>query len=93
MMIRYIALCALMLFPSGGHANEAPPVPEGGLSLLYEARCTDQESGERGYCYYQQDVSGVQYLAFFQGEVLMFIRRILEDGYETIWMNDQFNSV
>jgi hypothetical protein len=37
-------------------------------------------------------VGGEVYITFYQGETLMFIRRIVGDSYELVWMNDQYNS-
>lgn len=91
MMMRYIALCALLASPVA--ANEAPPVPEGGLQFIWQAPCTDDESGEKGFCYLGKTKDGKTYLTFWQDDILMFIREVVGDSYITIWVNDRFNSI
>ena len=91
-MMRYIALCVLLLFPSGATANEAPPVPEGGLQFLAKTTCLDAETGERGVCHFAVDKAGEQYVIFWQGDDLMFVRQIVGDSYITVWMNDKYNT-
>lgn len=74
-------------------ANEAPPIPEGGLQVIYSNPCSDLETDEKGMCHLLQDKNGRTYLAFWQADVLMFIREIVGDSYTTIWVNDQYNSI
>lgn len=74
-------------------ANEAPAVPEGGLSLVLQQSCVDNESGQKGDCYLMQAMDGKMYLTFWQGGIMMFIREVVGDIYTNIWVNDQFNSI
>ena len=90
-MIRYIAICVLMA--SQVDANEAPPVPEGGLQFIQQGACIDDESGEKGDCYLGITKDGRTLLTFWQNGILMFIREVVADGYTTIWVNDMFNSI
>ncbi len=92
-MMRFIALCALLLFPFGGMANEPPPVPEGGLTHQFTTPCSDGETGQKGTCYLMQDKDGTLYTVFYQGDTLMFIRREVPGGYETVWVNEKYNSI
>jgi hypothetical protein len=90
-LLTLIAL-SFSLLGSISHANEPPPLPLGGLVPLHEAPCSDMETGERGHCYLQKDLMDNVYMSFMQDDVLMFIRRVIDGGYETIWMNDRYNS-
>lgn len=90
-MIRYIAL--FVLLASGCLANETPTVPAGGLSFFSQQPCADQETGEEGYCYTGKTTDGRVFLTFWQGDILMFIREIVGDGYTLYWMNDKYNSI
>jgi len=91
--MKLLFILASILMTTGAMANEAPPVPEGGFQVLAETTCSDNETGQKGMCYYLQAVDGRVYLAFWQQEVLMFIREIKGDSYETIWVNDEFNTI
>ena len=75
-------------------ATELPPLPDGGLKILSKAKCTDNETGQRGLCYNTEDNKGNFYLIFYQDdEMPMFIRKALGNGkYETIYVSDKFNS-
>ena len=73
-------------------SQELPPIPEGGLRTVYETVCSDQETGEDGYCFLREDVEGNVYMVFKQNDVVMFIRRVIPGGYETIWKHDRFDS-
>lgn len=74
-------------------ASEPPPVPGGGIAYFKAYDCTDSISGQAGYCYRGVTIDGRQILTFYQDGVLMLIREIFKDRYETIWTNDQFNSI
>ncbi len=74
-------------------ANEYPPVPEGGLIVLQVIDCTDGETGEKGTCQTYQGIDGTVYVTFWQGDVMMFVRKVVDNGYETVWVNDQFMSI
>ena len=87
-----LALC-LVLSPAMSMADEAPPVPEGGLSFFYQSPCADSETGQKGYCFLGRDQTGQTFLTFWQEEELMFIRQVTGDTYETIWVNPKYNSV
>lgn len=87
-----LALC-LALGATTTRADEPPPVPEGGLSTIYEAPCSDNETGIEGYCYFMQDVSGDVYLTFWVNDELMFIRHVIGDGYEVIWIHPAYNAI
>ena len=73
-------------------SQELPAIPEGGLRTVYETECSDQETGETGYCFIRADVEGNTYMVFKQNDIIMFIRRVIPGGYETIWMHDRYNS-
>lgn len=85
---------ATLLLSSVALANEPPPETEGGLVVIAKnITCFDMETGEKGLCHILRDVQGGYYTAFWQGETLQFIRRPLPGGgYETIWVNDMYNS-
>lgn len=86
-------MCGSLTFLAGAaSANELPAVPEGGLLRINDYACVDQETQLKGHCFIKQDLSGQMYLAFTQNREVMFIRKFDDDGYETIWMNDKFNS-
>ena len=53
-----LTLTALSFALLGAVANsqELPPIPEGGLRTVYETVCSDQETGEDGYCFLREDV-------------------------------------
>ena len=88
-----MSILATILTTGLAHANEPPPEPEGGLVVTYASPCFDRETGEQGMCYLLRDIHGGTYTAFWQGETLQFIRRPLpEGGYETVWINDMYNS-
>lgn len=87
------AILALLLTTATGKANEPPPVPEGGINYYLEGHCRDHESGQEGYCYMGNTTDGRTLMMFWQGQELMFIRKVVGDGYETIWVNPKFNSL
>ena len=88
-----IFLAIFLLIASPVLANEPPDPPEGGFVVLFASPCSDDESGEKGECYLLQAVKdGVQYVTFYQGERLMFIRKVVGDSYETVWVRDSYNS-
>jgi hypothetical protein len=90
-VLTLIAL-SFALLGSISQANELPPIPEGGLRTVYEMECSDQETGETGYCFIREDVEGNTYWVFAQNDVVMFIQRVIPSGYETIWMHDRYDS-
>lgn len=61
--MKKIALLYLLM-SQGVWADAPPPVPEGGLSLVYQSECSDAETGEAGTCYLMQAVDGTMYLTF-----------------------------
>lgn len=69
-----------------------PPVPDGGLIVLYRGDCTDEVSQEQGQCTSEDDVQGNHYLVFKQNGEIQFIRQVTGDGYKTLYMNPRFNS-
>lgn len=84
----------LALVATVSFATELPKMPEGGLTILSKAKCTDNETGQRGLCYNTEDNKGNFYLIFFQeADEPMFIRKALGNGkYETLYVSDKFNS-
>ena len=84
----------LALVATVSFATELPKMPEGGLTILSKAKCTDNETGQRGLCYNTEDKDGNFYLIFFQDDDMpMFIRKALGNGkYETLYVSDKFNS-
>lgn len=92
-MTRFIAVLLATLFLIGStEAAPLPEPPEGGINWLYEGACTDNETGEKGYCHIGVDVSGAVYTTLWQDDKLMLIRRSTADGYETLWMSDEYAS-
>lgn len=86
--------CALLAGTLGTMAladHPIPPVPEGGLTHLFQGECVDNETGERGMCYVSKSLAGDYYTVFYQDDVLMFIRKSLPGGsYETVWESHTF---
>ena len=74
------------------YANPVPPTPEGGLIVLHKDDCVDIATQEEGICVVAMDKEDNIYVIFFQHDKMMFIRRIVGDGYEELWTNDKFNS-
>jgi hypothetical protein len=74
-------------------ANEPPLVPEGGLTHIFVGPCSDQETGEKGTCVMSQDKDGNYFTSFWQDGVMMFIRKPVVGGYETVWENDQYRGI
>lgn len=91
-MIRYI-VCFVLFWASMAVANEAPPVPKGGLWFYEQGTCTDQETGQSGYCFMGLTPEGRKYLTFWQDDILMFIREVVGTSYITVWVNDKYNSI
>ena len=90
-LVAILMTCALAV-PS--IANEPPPVPEGGLKHIFHFPvCEDKETGEEGECRMSQDKDGNWFTTFWQEGQLMFIRKAVTGGYETIWVNDEYNSI
>ena len=88
MKLLYV-LTAFLALSSPSLANHpVPDPPEGGINFFYQAQCSDNETGESGMCYVGRDNTGQVYMTFYQGEKLMFIRRVIPGGYETIWVAD-----
>ena len=89
-------LVLLLLLPTMAMANHPlPPIPEG-MHSTSSMDCTDNETGEKGFCILLQDKAGERYLAFYQDGEVMFIRLITGDSpnsYETLWTADQFNTI
>lgn len=84
--MRYAVLgLFLAALPASSMADEPPPPPEGGLTFIADAPCTNNETGAKGHCYISVDKQGNQYLAFYQGDIIMFIRKVVGDDYETVW--------
>lgn len=92
-MQRIILVLSTALWVQGVQANEPPPVPEGGLTVLLETPCEDAATKQKGTCYALQDKDGNIYVAFWQEGTLMFIRRPLGDSYEEVWVNDIFGTI
>ena len=92
-MMKVLLTCLALLSSTTVNANEAPPVPEGGLRFISQQACVDKESGEKGDCFIGQAKDGKIFLTFWQGDILMFIREIAGDSYVTIWVNERFNSI
>lgn len=85
-------LCFLLMFATAARADEPPPIPEGGLAFFLEGPCSDNETGERGYCYMGRATDGSVYLTFYQDDELMMVRKVTGDSYKTIWQADHFAS-
>ena len=79
---------------TGPAMSEPPPVPDGGINFYFEAACTDNETGQKGYCYVGYDKGGTTYMTFWQQGQLMMIRKILSrTEYETVWTAVTYGSV
>jgi len=86
-------LLVLYLLLLGGKAMaNPPPPPDGGLQQLGSEPCTDAATLQVGTCYVTRDIHGNIYVSFLQEHGLMFIRKIVAGGYETIWTSDWFNT-
>lgn len=92
-MLRLTSLILCLTLAVPAVADEPPPVPEGGLVLVYESPCGDNETGIAGYCYFMQDIAGEVYLTFWVNDEMMFIRHVIGEGYETIWVNPTYNAI
>jgi len=73
-------------------AEPPPPPPAGGLQPLGSEPCTDAATLQVGTCYVTRDIHGNHYVAFLQNDELMFIRKLVAGGYETIWTSDWFDT-
>ena len=71
-------------------ANELPPIPDGGLIAISSGKCTDNETKEKGFCVISADKNGNLYLIFAQDGDVQFIRKLVDDGYETVYERDGF---
>ena len=93
-MTHRIALIAvgLLLLAGALAAQDLPPVPEGGLLHQRSHDCTDNASGEVGECFISVDRNDNVYMTFLQNESVQFIRKIVDGGYEELYMRDSFNS-
>ena len=89
-----IALIAVGLFLLAGAlaAQDLPPVPEGGLLHQSSHDCTDNASGEVGECFISVDRNYNVYMTFLQNERIQFVRKMVDGGYEELYMRDSFNS-
>ena len=89
-----MALIAVSLFLLAGAvaAQDLPPVPEGGLLHKSVQDCTDNASGEVGECIISVDRNDNVYMTFLQNERVQFIRKIVDGGYEELYMRDSFKS-
>ena len=85
-------LTALLALSSPSLADHPmPPVPKGGLKVVFTSQCTDAATEEKGECVAMQDLSGNYYTVFLQDGEVMFIRRPLpEGGYEDLWVSHLF---
>lgn len=80
-----LALCLALWGTTTRADNPLPPVPEGGLMVIYESECQDTATGVEGYCVVSQDRQGNQYVIFaVEGEVKE-IRQVTGDTYVVIW--------
>lgn len=80
-----LALSSVLWASTTRADNPLPPVPEGGLMVIYETNCTDAVTGVEGYCVVSQDRQGNQYVIFaVEGEV-QEIRQVTGDTYTVIW--------
>ena len=47
--------------------------------------CIDRESNAQGRCYMFLTEEGVTYMVFIQYGNPVFVRKVVGDGYETVW--------
>lgn len=73
-------------------SNVMPDVPPGGLSIIARSDCVDAATKEKGQCVQEDDTVGNHYVVFKQDGIIMFIRQVTVDGYNTIYQSDRFNS-
>lgn len=65
--------------------NALPPVPEGGLSLIYQTPCIDIATQVEAYCTLSEDRLGNVYVYVEVDGEPWEIRQIVADGYAVIW--------
>lgn len=81
------------LFASLAMASEPPPEPPG-MVWTYTTACSDQEHPtERGTCVVGHTPDGTIYLAFWQRGQLTFVRKVVDGGYETIWVRPGYAAI
>lgn len=66
-------------------ADQHPPVPEGGLVHYRNEPCTDPVWKLQGRCFYSYDKNNNRYVAFFMGDVPVFISQLIDGEYVEIW--------
>lgn len=89
----YLSL-AIALTPMMATADHPiPPVPEGGIRYVMEGECQDNETKAEGYCYGGYTADGTFILTFWQDGELKFIRRVVGDSYETVWVAHGFGAI
>ena len=85
--MRLISLClCLALWGTTIRAdNPLPLVPEGGLTVIYEAPCQDRTTKIDGYCVMSQDRAGNVYVIFAVDGVPVEIRQVTGNTYSVVW--------
>lgn len=74
----------LVLGASAAKADIDPDWVRQNTALLGHGECTDQETGQEGYCVVSWDGTHY-YMTFLQGGVPVVVRRTTEQGYEQVW--------
>lgn len=74
-----------MLCASIVRADEPPPVPPGGLIHDRNEPCVDPVWGLQGTCFYSHDQQNNRYVAFYVGDLAMYISKLIDGQYVEIW--------
>jgi len=91
-IMRALLALSLILSSTTAMANPPPPVPDG-LVSLHSLDCSDEETGQLGFCVLFVDGTGQNWLGFYQDDEIAMIRKLMPDGsYVTTWRADWFNS-
>jgi len=90
--MRALLALSLVLSATMTMASPPPPSPDGGLQQLGSEPCTDAATLQEGTCYVSRDIHDNIYVSFLQEQGLMFIRKLVAGGYETIWTSDWFDA-
>lgn len=75
----------LVLFATTAMSQTVLPIPSD-AQLVHQGDCTDNESGERGFCQLGETPDGTIYVVFYQNNQPVFVRRVFPGKpHETIW--------
>lgn len=89
--MRFTCLLALVLFQGAwgtttkAESNPFQPVPDGGLFLIFQGACEDNDTKIEGFCVVTQDLFGNHYVTVMVDGEPWQIRQMNGDGYTVIW--------